>query len=127
MTSKNKVPLESWEQEKIFNWRNENMSKYPALAMYFATGNGLTLTKGQAEKAKAQGILERGIPDIIGDMPLNGFHGHRIELKRVKNSTISPEQKARLYMLNALGYKAEVCYGANEAIETIKKYLGIKE
>lgn len=124
---KNKTPLEPEEQTKIFNWINENKIKYPALAMYFATGNGLTLTKGQANKAKAQGILEKGIPDIIGDMPLNGYHGHRIELKRIKGGTVSPEQKARLYMLNALGYKAEVCLGADHAIEAIKQYLGIMD
>lgn len=125
--AKNKTPLESHEQEHIFNWINENKSKYPALAMYFATGNGLKLTPGQSKKAKAQGILERGIPDIIGDIPLNGFHGHRIELKRIKGGKVSPEQKARLYMLNALDYKAEVCYGGDEAIKSIIKYLGIME
>lgn len=125
--AKNNSLLEDQEQTKIFSWINENKGKYPALIMYFATGNGLKLTPGQSKKAKAQGILEKGIPDIIGDMPLNGFHGHRIELKRVKGGIVSPDQKARLYMLNALGYKAEVCLGADHAIEAIKQYLGIME
>ena len=127
MTSKNKTPVESWEQTKIFNWINENKNKYPALAMYFATGNGLKLTKGQAQMAKAQGILEKGIPDIIGDYPFNGYHGQRIELKRLKGSKTSTEQTARIWMYNSLGFKADVIKGADNAIETIKEYLNIKE
>lgn len=126
MTSKNKTPLESWEQTKIFNWINENKKKYPTLSMYFATGNGLTLTPGQRKKAKAQGILEKGIPDIIGDYPHNGYHGQRIELKRLKGSKTYIEQLARIEIYKQLGFKADIIKGADEAIETIKEYLNIK-
>lgn len=125
--AKDTTQLESWEQTKIFNWINENKGKYPALNLYFATGNGLKLTPGQSKKAKAQGILEKGIPDIIGDFPFNGYHGQRIELKRLKGSKTSAEQTARIWMYNSLGFKADVIKGADNAIEAIKKYLGIME
>ena len=125
--SKNNSLLEDQEQTKIFSWIQTNKTKYPALTMYFATGNGLTLTPGQRKKAKAQGILEKGIPDIIGDYPSNGYHGQRIELKRLKGSKTYIEQLARIEIYKQLGFKADIINGADEAIETIKQYLNIKE
>ena len=125
--AKNRNPLESDEQTKIFSWIQTHKKKHPPLAMYFATGNGLTLTPGQRKKAKAQGILEKGIPDIIGDYPSNGYHGQRIELKRLKGSKTYIEQLARIEIYKQLGFKADIIKGADDAIETIKQYLNIKE
>lgn len=130
-----KAPLESWEQEQIFKWRDENMHKYPELALLHSSGNGLRLTPGQAVKSKKQG-LTAGVPDIflpvskVFDCPQKGFivyHGLFIELKRIKGSKISPEQTVFMAALENQGYMCRVCYGADEAIETIKQYLNIKE
>ena len=50
-----------------------------------------------------------------------------IELKRIKGSKISHEQTMFMAALENQGYKCSVCYGAYEAIETIKQYLNIKD
>ena len=120
----NRVPLEAFEQELIFKWRDENKIKYPELALLHSSGNGLRLTPGQAVKTKKQG-LTKGVPDIMLPVPKNNYHGLFIELKRIKGGKVSPEQKIVIAALENQGYKAIVCHGHQEAIETIKKYLGI--
>lgn len=135
MISKTKRPLESWEHEQIFLWRDKMKEQYPILALMHSSGNGLRLTPGTAVKAKKQG-LTKGIPDIFLPAPIaldnHGFdmcYGLFIELKRAdkSKSIISPEQKIFMAALENQGYKCVVCYGADEAIETIKEYLGIKD
>ena len=97
-----------------------------------SSGNGLRLTPGTAVKAKKQG-LTKGIPDIFLPAPTTTKHGDCyglfIELKRAdkSKSIISPEQKIILAALKNQGYKAIVCYGHMEAIQEIKKYLGITD
>lgn len=118
------VPLEEWEQKKVIQWKRENQNKHPELQLLFASLNGIRLTPGLRVKAKAQG-LEPGYPDLTLDVPRHGFHGLKIELKRVKGGTVSAEQKRVIEMLRAQGYCVEVCYGHEEVISTISNYLSI--
>lgn len=129
---KNNCPLESEEQEKVFSWVNTNKKKYPELALAHASLNGVKLSPGAAVKAKKQGMVS-GIPDLFLPIsePLDGrikypHHGLFIELKRKSGGKVSAEQMIMLDALNSQGFLAVVCYGADEAIETIKNYLGIK-
>lgn len=128
--AKNKTPLEIHEQEKFFSWINENKKKYPELALAHCSLNGVKLSPGAAVKAKKQGMVA-GVPDIF--LPISTITKHGdcyglfIELKRIKGSKVSPEQKLFMAALEDQGYKCSVCYGADEAIETIKQYLNIKE
>ena len=129
---KNNCPLESWEQEQVFIWRDKNKEQYPILALMHSSGNGIRLSQGTAVKAKKQG-LTKGIPDIFLPVPTQTKHGDCyglfIELKRAdkSKSIISPEQKIILAALNNQGYKAVVCYGHKEVINAIKEYLCIYE
>lgn len=129
---KNNYPLESEEQEKVFSWVNSNKKKYPELALCHASLNGVKLSPGAAVKAKKQGMVA-GVPDILlpikepNDMTLTPYSGLFIEMKRQKKSIISSEQKIFMAALENQGYKCQVCYGADEAIQTIKDYLGIKD
>ena len=122
----NRVPLEAFEQELIFKWRDQNKIKYPDLALLHSSGNGLRLTPGQATKAKKQG-LTKGLPDIFLPVPKNNYYGLFIELKRIKGGKVSPEQEMFIKALEKQGYKAKVCHGHQESIEIIKEYLGIKD
>lgn len=130
--SKNKTPLESQEQEKVFSWINANKNKYYELALCHASLNGVKLSPGAAVKAKKQGMV-KGVPDIFlpviesSDMTLHPYHGLFIEMKRKKDSKVSQEQTMFMAAVEDQGYMCKVCYGADEAIETIKKYLNIKE
>ena len=119
------VPLESWEQAKIVEWKRENQDKYPELQLLFSSLNGIRLSFGLRAKAKAQG-LEPGYPDLMLDVPRGGFHGLRIELKRVKGGAVSDDQKRVISMLQDQGYCVEVCKGHVEAINTIVNYLNDK-
>lgn len=66
---------------------------------------------------------QKGYPDLIIDIAKQGYHGLRIELKKDKRSYPSKDQKERLKLLNEQGYKALVCRGFDETVETIKEYL----
>ncbi len=82
----------------------------------------------QANKLIAEG-LKKGFPDLQLLIPCNGYHGLFIELKRAKKSKskVSDLQKLWISRLNDMGYKAVICYGADEAIQVIKDYLGLQD
>lgn len=67
--------------------------------------------------------LRKGFPDLFIPKARKGFHGLFLELKRDPKSRPTQEQKTWIEKLNASGYFAKVCYGADEAIGVIKKYF----
>lgn len=66
--------------------------------------------------------LRKGFPDLFIPVPNKDKHGLFIELKVGKNKPTT-DQKIWLELLNKNGYLAKVCYGFNEAIETINSYM----
>jgi len=74
-----------------------------------------------AIRMKATGY-QAGFPDLFIYEPRNGYHGLAIELK-VKGNYASDKQKKIIKTLNDKGYKAEICTGLDEAIDTIDNYL----
>ena len=70
--------------------------------------------------------MSAGFPDIGLLVPKNGKAGLFIELKADKTKRLTKEQKQWLEKLNQYGYKAVRCNGSEEAIDTIKEYIGIK-
>jgi len=84
-------------------------------------------------KAKSMG-KSKGVPDICIPIPNKYYHGLYIELKRarkrlkngkttVSHTKVSQEQEKWIQKLKEQGYYALVCYGAEEAIEVIEKYM----
>ena len=124
---RNRTPTEYQEQCTIFEWCELMSAKYPMLKYCHSSLNGVKLTIGQAHKAKLSG-MKKGVPDIF--LPYNNgeYTGLFIELKRVKQGVVKPEQKDFIAYLNSQGYKAVVCKGSTDAILTLKEYLdqGIK-
>lgn len=118
------------EQVSVFEWAEIAKTTYPELEMLVGSLNGVRLPIGAAVKAKKAG-LKRGYPDLSLDCrrstnlgPLRQFYGGlRIELKRIGDSKISPEQVWWLDRLREQGYRAVVCWGAGEAIREITSYL----
>ncbi len=77
---------------------------------------------------KKMGVL-KGASDLFMAWPNQGFHGLFIEVKS-KIGKPTPEQKAFIQRMRDAGYKAEICYGAEEVINTMQEYLiqkGISE
>ena len=116
------IPLEEIEQEHVFLWASMEERAYPELAMLYAIPNGGKRAIKTAVALKKQGV-KRGVPDMCLPVSRGGYHGLYIELKRQKGGTVSDEQREWIAALNTQGYKAIICYGAEEAIEQIRGYL----
>ena len=105
----------------LFQWRDYQVSRYPALRWMFAIPNGTRTSIRVATKMKAEGVL-KGVADIYIPKPCGGYHGMWIEMKTPKG-TLSQEQKAfRTAMLEA-GYYAVTCRSVQDAIFEIVQYL----
>lgn len=115
---------EADEQVKLFNWIREAAEHIPELRFVYSTLNGVKLPIGLAVKAKKQGNL-KGVPDIVWPYNNGEFSGLYIELK-VGYNTPSQEQKEYIQFLKDNKYKAEVCYGHIDAINTFCNYIKVK-
>lgn len=117
--------IEDMEQAAVFRWADLQVRRYPELAMLFAIPNGGARSPIVGAKLKRGGV-KPGVPDLCLPVARNGFHGLYVEMKRSRGvpSDVKPHQRDWLSRLNAQGYKAVVCFGADEAIENIKEYLG---
>ncbi len=93
----------------------------------YAIPNGGGRSEIEAGCLKDEGVSP-GVPDLCIAHARGKFHGLYIEMKRLEKESsnkpvISIEQEAWILRLRAENYAAYVCYGADEAIDTIKKYL----
>lgn len=70
--------------------------------------------------------LARGFPDLFLPIARGKYHGLMIEMK-AQNGRLSAEQRGWLTTLRENGYATAVCYGAEEAINIIKKYRKLEE
>lgn len=112
---------ESNEQIAAMDWLR---AQHPNIALH-------TLHIGNERKAsyyagyimKRMGVL-KGASDLFMAWPSGGFHGLFIEVKS-KIGRPSAEQKAFLQRMKDVGYRAEICYGAEEVINTMKEYIGL--
>jgi|TARA_R100000458_G_C8025778_1_gene83498 hypothetical protein len=75
----------------------------------------------QRNKAKATGY-KKGFPDLFLYEPRGSYHGLGIELK-IKYNKPTGEQLGWIKRLTDNGYLACVCYGIDEALGIIDKYL----
>ena len=119
-TKKRNAQPESVEQEKVIKWARDNEKNYPFLWMLHSSLNGVRLSKMQAGKAKASGMLS-GVPDLFLPVPRGCFFGLYIEMKSAKGR-ISSEQSKFLQAASDFGYSCFICYSAVEAIKRIEDY-----
>ena len=118
-TKRNAQP-EAIEQAKVIAWARANENNYPYLWILHSSLNGVKMTKAQAGRAIAQGMLS-GVPDLFLPVPKNGYHGLFIEMKYGSNKVTENQEK---FLQNAVnvGYAVSVCYSAQEAIKRIEDY-----
>jgi len=87
---------------------------------FVATPNGGKRSMSEAKRFKAEGV-KRGFPDITVFLPDKVLF---IEMKRVKNSTTSKEQREWVKYLDSLPYSnSKVCKGFKEAKEYVEEML----
>ena len=125
----NLSPLEHPEQCAVIDWCELSKKKYPCLAWIYAVPNGARTSISVAKRLKAEG-MKKGVPDLFLPCPVyrphepdEWLHGLFIEMKRLKGSTTSKEQKEWHEYLLGAGYEVVVAKGADEAIKFIKEYL----
>lgn len=116
------VPSESAEQKTLFEWAKCMEGRWPELAMMYHIPNEGKRSQRMGARLKAEG-LRTGVPDICLPVARGGNHGLYIELKRRKNSRVTPDQMKWISDLLAQGYAAAVCRGCDEAISLITDYL----
>lgn len=125
LTRKKPVQRERIEQKSVFTWAKWQPFNGGKLADYIHhSPNGGKRNEIAGRHFKEMGTMA-GFPDLFLFVPKNGWHGLFIELKKknAKQSDISDNQLAVLQRLESQGYCCKVCFGANEAIDTIKDYL----
>lgn len=113
---KSLIPTEHQEQSIVVKYCT--LKKIPI----FHIPNGSYKSVTARMKAKKEGLVS-GIPDLMIPVANKNHHGLFIEMKRVKNSKVSVQQKQWIELLNKQGYKAIVCYGSSAAIKEIEEYI----
>lgn len=118
-------PTEEEEQTVVMHWAAMAEGRWPELRLLFHIPNGGKRSKSEAVRFRAAGVRS-GVPDLFLPCSRGGYHGLWIEMKAI-GGRISREQESWQKDLLEQGYMCAVCYGADEAIETIEKYMQQKE
>jgi len=124
-TRKRRVNYEDAECEafvETIKWQYPNLYK-----MMIHVPNGGKRGAAEAAKFKKLGV-KKGFPDYVFFYPSGKFPGLIIEMKKSmehggSKAVVSAEQKEWIMNLRERGYAAYICEGADEALDTLKKYL----
>ena len=110
----NQLALMQWARSKRFN--GARLSDY----LHHSPNGGLrSITT--AARLKQQGTMA-GFPDLFLFVARGGYHGLMIEMKSPKGR-LSPAQTQVLPRIEGEGYRVEVCYSVQDAIDAISDYL----
>lgn len=118
-------PTEEEEQTAVMHWAAMAAGRWPELRLLFHIPNGGKRSKSEAVRFRAAGVRS-GVPDLFLPCSRGGFHGLWVEMKAI-GGRVSREQEQWHKELMEQGYMSVVCYGAAAAIETIEKYMHLKE
>lgn len=111
---------EDQEQKQLIQWCRTR----PELQFIFHIPNESVGGHGWLIRNRQLGV-RKGIPDLMLPIPMHGYHGLFIEMKRSNGGVVSSEQKAWLSALNGFGYRAVVCHGWEEARKELMDYLDL--
>ena len=96
--------------------------RYPEVRYLLAIPNGGHRYPAVAAKLKAEGVRS-GVPDLLAPLPIpGGPAGLWIEMKS-PGGVVSQNQQDYLRFLQEVGFKTEVCYSAQDAVDAIRNYL----
>ena len=132
--------LEDAEQRALVEWAGMHRlapapNRQPGasiLTYLFAIPNGGSRDVREAARMKAHGV-KAGVHDLMLALPHDGWAGLWIEMKKRRDQFKTPGEAKRAVsdaqhewadLMRLAGYKVVVAYGAAEAIEAIKAYLG---
>lgn len=121
------VPTEDDEQIAVVQW-----CQLHGLRVHHSPnemGGSTSAIKARAIRMKRLGT-SKGFPDLLVFVPIKNSYGDidayqplAIEMKRVKGSTTSTEQKAWIKVFELAGIPGKVCKGAGAAIAFIEEQI----
>lgn len=127
--------IEDAHQEALVTWSKK--IKLPVLpwieqgatvnSYLYAIPNGGKRNQKEAARFKKQGV-KAGVSDLHLALPMNGYHGLWIEMKRPikqgeRKPSVSPLQQLWLERMELAGFKVHVCFGWLEAKQVIESYV----
>ena len=96
--------------------------EHPEVKYLFSVPNGGHRHIAVAARLKAEGV-RRGVPDLFLPLPIPGRSaGLWIEMK-APGGTVTQNQDDYLRFLAEVGFTTEVCYSAQDAVDTIRSHL----
>ena len=121
---------EEAEQKALIAWSKLSRGRFPQLSLLFHIPNGGLRHPVTARKMQLAGV-QAGVPDLCLPFAAKGFHGLYIEMKRGVDKPKSKDVKGELTdrqqwwrdELRMQGYRAEVCYGFEDARTVLEEYL----
>jgi len=122
------LPTEADEQRTVMDWAGRVYKRYPEVELLYAIPNGAQLGGNNrfatANFLKARG-LKPGVPDLCLPVARGTHYALYLEMKRAKGGQLSPEQQWWQRKLMEQGCQVSVCFGAQDAIDTIEAYLSL--
>ena len=113
------------EQMIVIQWAKMMEQEHcPELALLHAIPSGGHRHKKVGAYMKAEGV-KRGVPDLMIPIPRQGFNGMYLEMKFGDNKP-TIEQREWLVALVEQGYRCDICYDADAAIDTLCDYLNVE-
>jgi len=112
------MKAEDVEQIKVVNWVKQ-CTTLPVIHV----ANERSCSPAQGSMLKRMGV-RKGVSDLFFPRAHGKYHGCFIELKTLKGKP-SVEQIAFIDEMNVEGYFSLVCYGAEEAIETLQIFYNL--
>lgn len=114
----NQVALIKWSDYQTIPNSAEKIGSY-----LFSIPNGGKRNLITASLLRAEGC-KAGVPDLCLAYPNKKYHSLYIEMKApTKTARLSPTQKEWQEKLNKVGFLAVVCFGFEQAKQTIIDYL----
>lgn len=111
------------EQVRLFRiagiWASQGI--HPELELLHAIPMGGKRHIAVAKKLKAEGA-KAGVPDVCLPVPRQGYHGLYIENKWGRN-TPTESQQWWIDQLREQGFRVEVCYSCQAALDVLVDYL----
>ncbi|EBB1398638.1 TPA: VRR-NUC domain-containing protein [Salmonella enterica subsp. arizonae serovar 56:z4,z23:-] len=117
-----KSNAELLEQEALIQWADLTVINGRRVGDYLVhvPNEGKRGPKAASEFKRTGG--RAGYPDLILELPAGEWHGLRIEMK-AKGGKPTAAQLEWIERLRGVGYRAEVCYGFDEARIVVMDYL----
>lgn len=130
--------LEDMEQKALIEWasmtrfdRSPDPHRCKISDYLFAIPNGGFRHKIEAARMKGLGV-KAGVSDLFFPVPIGSYNGCWIEMKKPRSAFKSASEIKRAAtsdqlswqkLMRLAGYRAEICYGFEEARQVLSQYI----